>query len=536
MKAQLFSSKGTLLYVALSLVVGCSSSGQSRGIEDAQPAALGNQTGNAEARPQEPKSEITDSGNGSGSAKEQGSEVIPAETGAAKPEASRPYSALEGRCLNLAEHLKGQAGLADLAGVYRKAVESDSETASGTYVQIIGLLTGHYLLVEETGSSSDQKPVSGKASFVGFLPLGEEKDGMTPYLGVVRHDEPFFGNDADGASIDRYVEHYECQFSILLKGKEGIVYSEFGVNGEQDKDWAGLHRVLMTKPPVLPQDQNKQWKKNAPAAYVRVFQNPHFRKFLTDLDMWVAIRQEDAVKIANEHYEKGLAHFKNKAFSDAYKEFNEGLRLTPGNAQGYLMRSAAHFALNRYEHGARDVTKALALDRDIGRSPVASIARDGLLIRGKMQEKAGQDNEAFNTYHEATKLLPDDGKAESSLVFLSARTGAGRGNAKAHNACEHIKSMKPEWASCHDVLSQGWFPQARGQARIETQSITFENIVAGIVVAIGAIAVIEASHGGSASTGGSIAPNTPNPIPNKPWVDVARCVNKSKGIGAAGCF
>ena len=53
---------------------------------------------------------------------------------------------------------------------------------------------------------------------------------------------------------------------------------------------------------------------------------------------------------------------------------------------------------------AVDFTKALQLDREIGRSAVSSIARDGLLIFGVMLEKNGAYDEAYETYYQATKL------------------------------------------------------------------------------------------------------------------------------------
>jgi hypothetical protein len=242
---------------------------------------------------------------------------------------------LEGTCQNLIKHLKGQSDLSELAGVYKKdAHENDTRTGSDAFVQITALPNGYYLLVEGTGSTPDERPINGKASFVGFLPLGAEKDGVIPYLGVLRHDEPFFGHDAEGHRLDPYAEQFKCQFSLLLKGKGYIGYSsEFGIGGGQGEDWAALQAVMGLEGGKMEKKGNKLlmtdgWKKADSAPYVRIFQNPEFLKFLTfqGEPFWAAIPQADPVLIANVHYERGLAHFKNKAFTDALKEFDEGLR------------------------------------------------------------------------------------------------------------------------------------------------------------------------------------------------------------------
>jgi hypothetical protein len=191
--------------------------------------------------------------------------------------------------------------------------------------------------------------------------------------------------------------------------------------------------------------------------------------------------------------------------------------------------------LSRYKEGTRDVTKALELDREIGTSAVSLIVRDGLLISGMMQEKAGQRRQAFDIYHQATKLQPNDGKAEYALVLLSARNAGMEDGGKVWQACNRIRFQKPEYASCQEMLSEAKFPKRAG-TRIETQPITFEAIVTGIVAAIGTAVVIGASHDGNASSGSGNVNNPPIPIPRRPWIDSVKCANTVPAALAGLCF
>ncbi len=282
------------------------------------------------------------------------------------------------------------------------------------------------------------------------------------------------------------------------------------------------------------------WHDGQASGYVRLFRSEDFRNglaFLEGQPIWGVRPKEGTVRPVIKRYEQGLNHLKNKAFNNALSEFDEGLRLMPGSALGHLLRGQAFLLLGQHDRGAGDLATALTLDREISKSELAFLARQGLLTRGLIQEKAGKHTEAFLSYWEATKFLPDDGTAELALIELSARTQAGRGNYRAQMACDHLKVIKEEYSSCHDFLSKGWFPN---RDWTEPRSLTAETIAAIIGTAlavVGTAAVFSSMGSGEETSNRAPLPSDP-PIsmPKKHWLDIAKCVDTSPGLLAMGCF
>ncbi|MBA5870053.1 MAG: hypothetical protein GDA68_08665 [Nitrospira sp. CR2.1] len=468
------------------------------------------------------------------------------------------YLELVGACENLTDYLKGQNNLKDLPGVYKKeAINASTLPATGTYLQVTALAKGYFLIVEGVGSSPSQQPVNGKISFAGFVPLGPERDGITPYLGILKHDQPYFGLDPEVHPLEYYAKYFRrpvpseyyaemhtCRFALLLKGDGFFGYSELGIPVSQQKQW---QRMQQTIPPGMGKVElngstaqlKDIWHDKQATGYVRLFKNQDFRKLLSFLEgqpIWGVRPEEDPVRPVTKRYEQGLNHLKNKAFNSALSEFDEGLRLMPGSALGYLLRGQAYLSLGQHDRGAGDLATALTLDREISKSQLAFLARQGLLTRGLVQAKTGRNDEAFLSYWEATKFLPDDGMAELALIELSARTQAGRGNYRAQMACDHLKVLQEEYSSCHDFLSKGWFPN---RDWTEPRSLTGETlaaVVATTLAIVGTAAIFSSMGSGESSNNVPLASDPPISVPKKHWLDIAKCVDTSPGALAMGCF
>ncbi|MDI3463929.1 MAG: hypothetical protein OJF50_002750 [Nitrospira sp.] len=386
--------------------------------------------------------------------------------------------------------------------------------------------------------------------------VGPQSNGITPYLGIVKHGEPYFGLDAEVHPLEFYAKYYKhwnpreyyaekhaCHFAVLLKGDGFLGYSELGVASSHQQNWQNLQSFIPAGTGKVERIENVVhlkgiWNDSQAHAYTWLFTNQEFRKLLTYLEgqpFWAVGLEEDPLRSVVTHYERGLAHLKTKAFNNALTEFEKGLRLMPGSALGHLLRGHAYVSLGQHDRGASDFATALALDREISKSKLAFLARQGLLTRGVTQEQAGKGDDAFISYWEATKFLPDDGMAELALIQLSARTHAGRGNSRVHMACDHLKAMKEEYSSCHDFIGKAWFPNRDWTEPRSPTSDIIAAIVATGLVAVGIVAI--SSSTGNGGVGSAELPLVSSPsMSKKHWLDIAKCLDSSPGALAPRCF
>jgi tetratricopeptide (TPR) repeat protein len=105
---------------------------------------------------------------------------------------------------------------------------------------------------------------------------------------------------------------------------------------------------------------------------------------------------------------RGILYSRTDDANQAVNDYNEGLRMDPDLAEGYVDRGAALIMLRRYDEALQDVNKGIALG--------ASRLQIAYYDRAIIQEALGNIRGAYEDYKKATEIAPDFALATTQLA------------------------------------------------------------------------------------------------------------------------
>jgi len=101
---------------------------------------------------------------------------------------------------------------------------------------------------------------------------------------------------------------------------------------------------------------------------------------------------------------QGQAHVGINEFDRAIADFNEAIKLLPGNSAAYAIRGGAYIAKRDYARATEDIDQAIKLD------PLCYV---GFNSRGLIYDLKGEHDRAIADYNRAIELSPTPRTAEA---------------------------------------------------------------------------------------------------------------------------
>jgi tetratricopeptide (TPR) repeat protein len=99
----------------------------------------------------------------------------------------------------------------------------------------------------------------------------------------------------------------------------------------------------------------------------------------------------------NDLYANGMYAFVNENYEISIELFTQAAEINPDNKLVFVSKGAAHLKLDRAEEALHDINRAIAIDENYAKA---------YHIRGLINEKIGNDNEALSDFTHAIDLGP----------------------------------------------------------------------------------------------------------------------------------
>lgn len=159
-----------------------------------------------------------------------------------------------------------------------------------------------------------------------------------------------------------------------------------------------------------------------------------------------------------EAMERGLEAYKQQDWAEAETQFQEALKVDPGNAEIHYNLGAVHFKQENYE-GALEALKKALLTNDV------TLQQHTWYNTGNVHAKMEKHKEAIDAYKKALELNPDDIDAKYNLELVRAKLKEQSEKQEQEQQQQQEKPKPSEYAKqlkaqAENLVSMELYPEA----------------------------------------------------------------------------